>query len=326
MQGTSNTMAKTSCSSSFSWTKVMMASALLISGTNAIKPCLDPASDEYACVAGAEVWQMSALNAPTCDGLDTDDLDDLKACFDVIGRAGLKEVNIANYLVTTLPDDLFDGMDNLEELDIRSNDNLEELPVGLFKDTSNLVKLNLISNALKALPLGLFDGLTKLETLPLQYNKFTTLPAGIFDPLTSLVDLYLHGYDHKLYMQCLPDSTATNVRLATDTIMDGTCGCTPVEAVSCPESTVCTPGSKGYTCEGEAESACSNGLPGYDGSREEWDVCCPLECGGCGGKGCRKLGEEFGLGKKDCCIKKIIQTQPDCADSGSAPCVIASDR
>ena len=317
----------------------MLATSLFVSGANGTKACLDPESSEYSCVPGAKHWQTIHSNEPECNDLTDADLPDLKKCFDVIGRAGLTHIDISNHDdLTTLPDDLFEGMVALEDLAIILNDNLEELPVGLFKDNTNLVWLNLQGNALKALPLGLFDGLSKLKTLPLQYNMLTTLPAGLFTPLTSLENLYLHGYEHRLDMQCLPESTATNVRLATDSIADGTCGCTPEDAVSCPASTVCTPGTKGYTCEtgsgsgpgsdsgpaSDSESSCSNGLPGYDGVGRKGSVCCPLGCGGCGGKRCRTMGEEFGLGRKDCCIMRVMRKQPDCADSGSAPCVISS--
>lgn len=142
----------------------------------------------------------------------------------------------------------------------------------LFKDNTTLVFINLHSNSLKALPLGLFDGLSELVTLPLQYNKFTTRPAGIFAPLPSLVNMYFHGYDHQENMQSISESTATNIRLAANSIAEGTCGCTPYDAVSCPGLTVCTPGTKGCTCEPTCganglptcEPICSNGLPGYN--------------------------------------------------------------
>ena len=312
-------------SPSFPWIKLMLATSFFVSGANGIKACLDPESSEYACVPGATHWQTVYSGDPECDGLTDADLPDLKKCFDVIGRAGLTNIDIANHDdLTTLPDDLFEGMVALEDLAIMLNDNLEELPVGLFKDNTNLVRLNLHMNALKALPLGLFDGLSKLKILPLQYNRLTTLPAGLFTPLTSLESLFLHGMG--MGMQCLPESTATIVRLPRDSIADGTCGCTPEDAVSCPASTVCTPGTKGYTCETGSgpDSTGSNGLPGYDGANRFGRVCCPPGCGGCGGKGCRKMGKEFGLGKKDCCIKWIVKKQPDCAESESAPCVISS--
>ncbi|CAN0095999.1 unnamed protein product, partial [Pylaiella littoralis] len=276
-------MPSTSCSS---WAKhmKMAAALLLISGANGLNSCLDPTSDNYACVAGMTEISFFEFGGP-CESLVNDDMPDLNACFDAIGRSGLTHVEIiSNDELTSLPEDLFEGMDNLTELWIVYNEMLHTLPEGLFKDNTALTTLNLLQNYLVALPVGIFEGLTNLVTLPLQFNNFTTLPAGVFAPMTSLEELWLHGYYMK-GMQCLPASTAGNIRLSLESISEGTCGCTPEYAVSCPEGTTCSPGTEGYTCDGDQsptpvpsvstsgpvaattvdESTCTNGLPGYDG-------------------------------------------------------------
>ncbi|CAM9499442.1 unnamed protein product, partial [Hapterophycus canaliculatus] len=57
---------------------------------------------------------------------------------------------------------------------------------------------------------------------------------------------------------------------------------------------------------------CSNGLAGYEAS----DVCCPLSCGTCGGKGCSSRGDW-------CCTSDVKESGDMCSTTGSAPCIIA---
>ena len=61
---------------------------------------------------------------------------------------------------------MFDGLDNLQELDL-SHNNLSELPPGLFNGLSNLQSLHLQYNKLRRLPPDAFDGLSNLQWLDL---------------------------------------------------------------------------------------------------------------------------------------------------------------
>ncbi|CAN0296302.1 unnamed protein product, partial [Ectocarpus sp. 8 AP-2014] len=63
---------------------------------------------------------------------------------------------------------------------------------------------------------------------------------------------------------------------------------------------------------------CSNGLEGIDGNGV---VCCPLECGACGGFDCGTSGREFGLGSESCCGGRITDSGIMCSDSRAAPCI-----
>ena len=56
---------------------------------------------------------------------------------------------------------------------------------------TNLLWLWLADNELADLPAGVFDGLTSLQWLELSDNQLADLPAGVFDGLTSLSRLYL---------------------------------------------------------------------------------------------------------------------------------------
>lgn len=49
-------------------------------------------------------------------------------------------------------------------------------------------------------------------------------------------------------------------------------------------------------------------------------MCCPEECGQCGGPGC----DSAGLPEYDytgCCVNGIVANQDDCIDTGTAPCI-----
>ena len=63
---------------------------------------------------------------------------------------------------------------------------------------------------------------------------------------------------------------------------------------------------------------CSNGITGV----EESGVCCVLECGTCGGRGCGSRGRDFGLGGSDCCSRLIDEFGVLCSSAGTAPCII----
>ncbi|CAM9183752.1 unnamed protein product, partial [Hapterophycus canaliculatus] len=64
---------------------------------------------------------------------------------------------------------------------------------------------------------------------------------------------------------------------------------------------------------------CSNGLEGIDGNGV---VCCPLECGQCGGSGCTVSGRAFGLGSDSCCGGGVKDRDEYCDETGKAPCII----
>ena len=63
-----------------------------------------------------------------------------------------------------------------------------------------------------------------------------------------------------------------------------------------------------------AQPTCSNGLTGYEAS----GVCCPVDCGRCGGGGCGDLGD-------GCCTSDVEDSGIKCSESRSAPCNIDTD-
>ena len=87
---------------------------------------------------------------------------------------------------------MFDDLTNLELLYLNNND-LSELPDGVFEGVANLQYLRLYENDLSELPDSVFDGLSNLGTLHLARNALTALPDGVFEGLSSLEYLSLAG-------------------------------------------------------------------------------------------------------------------------------------
>ena len=76
---------------------------------------------------------------------------------------------------------------------------------------------------------------------------------------------------------------------------------------------------------GCADSTCSNGIPGIEGTGSGGETaCCLLTCidedgnPKCGGSGCKSREG----GPAGCCIGEINREGDDCDDSGEAPCFI----
>ena len=64
---------------------------------------------------------------------------------------------------------------------------------------------------------------------------------------------------------------------------------------------------------------CSNGVEGIEATNGRGSVCCPVDCGVCGGSGCRRAPG----GKDECCIPGILNyPQPLCSETHTAPCII----
>ena len=90
---------------------------------------------------------------------------------DFAGLSGLEILDISGYSLSghnwnQLPVGLFDGLDNLTELDL-SDTNLLSLSRGIFGGLGNLIELDLSDTLLQgnSVPVGLFDGLDSLEVL-----------------------------------------------------------------------------------------------------------------------------------------------------------------
>uniref|UniRef100_A0A3P9JG38 Leucine-rich repeats and transmembrane domains 2a n=1 Tax=Oryzias latipes TaxID=8090 RepID=A0A3P9JG38_ORYLA len=99
---------------------------------------------------------------------------------------------LTNNKLASLDAYAFANLSSLEELDL-SNNYLDNLPGGLFRDMSNLTRLTLHNNSLTVMDRELFQGLGSLQSLDLSLNGLSTVPLGLLDELQKLRWLSLAG-------------------------------------------------------------------------------------------------------------------------------------
>eukprot|EP00752_Nemacystus_decipiens_P012605 g11164.t1 len=149
--------------------------------------------------------------------LSNDDLSDIAACFDSVGRGKITDLRLDHNALTAVEPGVFDDLDDLEILTL-DNNNIASIPSGLFDGRDKLEQLDLSSNQLTSLPPSLFGtqsgldslkslflndnkivlppreifrGLKAVSTLGLSFNEISTLPLGVFDGLDELQILTL---------------------------------------------------------------------------------------------------------------------------------------
>ncbi|XP_037316253.2 leucine-rich repeat and transmembrane domain-containing protein 2 [Pungitius pungitius] len=105
---------------------------------------------------------------------------------------GSRSLLLANNKLAALGASAFANLSSLEELDL-SNNYLDNLPAGLFRDMSNLTRLTLHNNSLTVMDRDLFQGLGGLQSLDLSLNGLSSVPLGLLDELQSLRWLSLAG-------------------------------------------------------------------------------------------------------------------------------------
>lgn len=105
---------------------------------------------------------------------------------------GSRSLLLANNKLSSLGTSAFANLSSLEELDL-SNNYLDNLPGGLFRDMSNLTRLTLHNNSLTTTDRELFQGLGGLQTLDLSLNGLSSVPLGLLDEMQSLRWLSLAG-------------------------------------------------------------------------------------------------------------------------------------
>ncbi|XP_072311308.1 leucine-rich repeat and transmembrane domain-containing protein 2 [Eucyclogobius newberryi] len=105
---------------------------------------------------------------------------------------GSRSLLLANNKLSALGTSAFANISSLEELDL-SNNYLDNLPGGLFRDMSNLTRLTLHNNSLTGMDRELFQGLGGLQSLDLSLNGLSLVPLGLLDELQSLRWLSLAG-------------------------------------------------------------------------------------------------------------------------------------
>lgn len=223
-----------------------------------------------SCLTNARCARRTTdLSLRGCDLLD-EDIPDISACFDRIGRRRIRTLDLSINELTSVPLDFLAGFRSLQTLSFEGN--FLNVQSENFRGAAALQELNLADNAMSSLPIGSFEGLTSLRELDLDCNKLSlqrgsfegassveilrlsdneleTLAAGSFEGLTSLRELFLIGNDD---LQCLPAIPASvTVDLQFDA--DATCECP--EFPTCDENgraCECQPGTDGYSCAGSS--------------------------------------------------------------------------
>jgi Leucine-rich repeat (LRR) protein len=123
---------------------------------------------------------------------------ELKSVADIYNISNPDTVKILylyNNKLTYLDKDIFNNLNNLQELDLCNND-LTHLDKDIFKHLTNLQTLYLNTNNLTHLDKDIFKHLTNLEALYLDNNQLTILDKDIFKYLTNLT--FLNLSDNKL--------------------------------------------------------------------------------------------------------------------------------
>ena len=115
---------------------------------------------------------------------------------------------------SVLPEDIFDDLDSLEELQLTLE--LPELPESIFDGLSNLKSLTMNISGMSTLPADVFDGLDKLESLILHSNQIAVLPDDVFDGLDKLESLSLHSNQ----IAVLPDDVFDGLDSLTKLLLD----------------------------------------------------------------------------------------------------------
>ncbi|XP_022594036.1 vasorin-like [Seriola dumerili] len=106
--------------------------------------------------------------------------------------ATTRELYIFQNGISTLSQDDFKGLVELEMLDLSQNE-LAEIPDGVFEMLSKLKNLDLSSNHITHISKDSFSGLVQLERLYLHANRIQSIHLDAFEGLEMLLELKLQG-------------------------------------------------------------------------------------------------------------------------------------
>ncbi|CAL8270403.1 vasorin-like [Gadus morhua] len=104
--------------------------------------------------------------------------------------ADTKKLYIFQNGISTLAQDNFSGLEQLDMLDLSQNE-LTQVPDGVFEPLSELKNLDLSSNHITNISKGIFSGLHQLERLYLYSNRIQSIQADAFEGLGRLLELKL---------------------------------------------------------------------------------------------------------------------------------------
>ena len=106
-------------------------------------------------------------------------------------KHNLTELLLACNRLTSVPNDVLEGMKLLQHLDLSKN-RIADIDKISFENLPNLIRLNLAGNQLeKIVNSRIFDSLKALAYLDLSFNKLEILGKTAFERLTGLESLFL---------------------------------------------------------------------------------------------------------------------------------------
>ncbi|KAL2717613.1 toll-like receptor Tollo [Vespula squamosa] len=104
--------------------------------------------------------------------------------------SSLKELDLSNNSIESLPTAAFSGLTRLHSLDLRCNA-IGFMADRAFEGLSSLAILKLADNRLSSLPPELFSDARSIQEIHLRNNTLNVLPPGLFGELTQLLVLDL---------------------------------------------------------------------------------------------------------------------------------------
>uniref|UniRef100_A0A672Q781 Relaxin receptor 2-like n=1 Tax=Sinocyclocheilus grahami TaxID=75366 RepID=A0A672Q781_SINGR len=112
-------------------------------------------------------------------------------------------------LIKSLPENTFQSLSMMEDLDLSSN-LIKELPVSIFKDLPSLQILNLSQNPLDHIHPGQFNHLIQLQSLGLEGVEIPNIQTSMFRPMYNLSYVYFKKFQYCSYAphvrKCKPKS------------------------------------------------------------------------------------------------------------------------
>ncbi len=183
--------------------------------------CADVTADQLESVTSLRLWgaegKIESLESNDFAGLPNlksleisyhPDLSDLPV--NIFNSLPLEWLTVSNNDgLTTLHEDLFDGLDELNNLYL-DNNSFAELPQEIFHGLGRLKQLSLDRNPFETLPENIFAGLTHLNRLDLFDNSLETLHETIFADLRRLKELFLHRNSLKTLPENIFDGVETD--------------------------------------------------------------------------------------------------------------------
>lgn len=130
--------------------------------------------------------------------------------------ATVKTIDLSNNNIEEIPEGLFDGMTGLENF-YAENNKIKRIPKNIFKDNKNLDWIALTNNNITALEKGAFKGASNLTQLGLEGNQVSKIDKDVFDDVPKLKSLSFVDNG----MKTIPDGAFKSLKALKWLFIDG---------------------------------------------------------------------------------------------------------